>query len=671
MAYESFVRLVATLPLEELATLSIEDAALCGAWYDSHDDTAGERSLAPDMPDRVAHWAAHFKPQPTVSEGGRYQPLLRDLIDEINRGNAENLTRDETDFLLTAHGLMVRSPHSGHFARPLSLIGGHIEALRTVREQGPPAPGLPALQRRVDIVVEDDLRAAQTRKLNVFAGLQLAVTGAVFAHWGTLRVFGDIPENSIVAVDEGDCYVRGYVIGHLAATRGCEIQENISGVAIARKNDVRVRDIIDRAVVISKHGSIWCRAARGPQLVYAHQQLAVRESITGGLYFAPRFTVKGTVTGATLHVSGEAVAERFSAAGAKPLEIILRRSLSHEDYGEQVDRETVKLLISAHGRRRRVRELRELMAMVKRESEHYAKNALLYISGGEKVTSQIERMETGERRLAFLDRVIAGVESMIQSVDERYNARRLAQAKQAGTEMDDSALELLRKELQELEQEGGIDPELAGKREEILRLHRELREKGDEIADAVRSITTLWDRASAWLRERHVLAESLERERQNVQRSIGTVTILERVSAEYSAVKVLQQILQAAKDQPATSAIVTRVRHPFVRLMLRQIENRANRLKTYTAALKQTESEYTENVQTLLTDHQVQLPPAILPNEPDGGAVRGRFDAGVRIYADIRAYEARDLAGMGVFETHAEDDVIGFRRGPAGSVERF
>lgn len=651
--------------------MSLEDIALCGAWYDSHGDAAAARSAGADLPDRVAHWTAHFKPQPAKSEGGRYQPLLRELIDELDRGNIESLSRDEIDFLLAAHDLMARSPYSEHFARPFSLLSGHIEALRTVREQRPLAPGLPALQRRVDIAVEDDLRAAQVRKLNAFAGLQLTITGAVFAHWGTLRIFGDIPENCIVAVDDGDCYVRGYVIGHLAATRGCEVQENISGVAIARKNDIRTRDIIDRAIVISKHGSIWCRAARGAQLVYAHQQFNARDSVTGGLYFAPRFSVAGQVMGGTFHVSDEAVAERFSASGSKPLEIVLRRSLSHEDYGEQVDRETVRLLIGAHGRRRRVRELRELMAMVKRESEHYAKNALLYISGGEKVTAQIESMETGERRLAFLDRVIAGVESMIQSVDDRYNARRLAQAKEAGAEMDDSALELLRKELQAIEQEGGIDPELADKREEILRLHRELREKGNEVAEAVRSITTLWDRASAWLRERHALAESLERERQNVQRSIGTVAILERVSAEYSAVKVLQQILQAAKDQPATSAIVTRIRHPFVRLMLRQIENRANRLKTYAAALKQTESEYAENVQTLLTDHQVQLPPTILPNEPEGGAVRGRFDAGVRIYADIRAYEAREITGVGVLETHREDEVIGFRRGPAGSVVRF
>lgn len=670
MAYESFVNLVAALPLEDAAALSLEDIALCSTWYNSHGEALDPRPASSRIPARIEYWTVHFAPVPATSEGMRCQPLLRELINELNRGNIESLSRDELDFLLTAHGLMLRTSHAEYFARPLAHIGKHVDALNVLRTQRPLAAGLSSLQRRVDVVVETDLLAAQTRKLRSIAGLQLAFTGAVLAHWGTLRILGDIPESCLVTVDEGDCYVSGYVIGHVAATCSCEVQANISGVAIARKGDIRMRDIIDRAMVISKHGSIWCRAARGPQLVYAHQQFTARESITGGLYFAPRFIVGGQVTGATLHVSEEAVAERFTAAGTKPLELVLRRTLSHEDYGEQVERETVRLLLSAHGRRRRVREVRELMAMVGRESEHYARNALLYISGGEKVTAQIEGLETGERRLAFLDRVIAGVESMIQTVDDRYNARRLAQSKEACAEIDDSALDMLRKELQDLEQEGGIDPELTGKREEILRLHRELHEKGNEINEAVRSLTTLLDRASTWLRERHALAENLERERQNVQHSIGRVAVLERISTELSAVKVLQQILLAAKDQPAASAIVTRIRHPFVRLMLRQIENRTNRLKTYAAVLKQTEIDYQENIKTLLTEHQVQLPPAILPDEPEGGAVRGRFDAGVRIYADIRAFDARESGGAGMLETCLEEEEVTFRRGPAGSVVR-
>ena len=657
-------------PRDAAACLSVEDAALCATWLEFQEERPEIQPLKAEIPRVVEHWLVTFAGEPAAPGGVRHQPLLRALITELELGNRDNLLRDELGFLCIAYDLMRRSPRADSFARPASYLAPHMESIRALCESRPPAPGLPNLQRRVDVVVEDDLLAAPQRKLNVFAGLQMPVTGHVLARWGPLRVFGDIPEQCIVAVDEGECYVNGYVIGHVAATRGCDIMQNVSGVAIARKGDVRLRDIIERAVVISKHGCIRCRAARGAQLVYAHLELSVKEALTTGLYLSPRITVGGRVRGGTLHISELASAERFSPLGDKPLEIVLRRSLSHEDYGEQISREAVRLLLQAYAHRRRAREVRELMAFAKRESEHYARNALLYLAGGEKISAQLEDLQAAERRLAFLDRIIAGIDTMIQAVDDRRDARKSDGVREAAAKADDAALEALRKELEELEQEGGVDSELAGKREEILRLHRELREKDNEIGEALHALTLLWERASVWLRERHVLAEATERAREAVQNRVGRVALLDKINAEFTASKALQQVLAAAKDQAASSALGVRLRQPFARLMIHNMENRSNRLKTLAVELHRAGRDYQETVQKLLTEHQIQLPAALRPDEPAGGTVHGCFDAGVRIYADMRAFEARTSGGAGVLVTQDEERPVTFSRGQAGSVVR-
>ncbi len=648
--------------------MTLEDVALCAAWCESKGETLADQ--ASRIQALEARWAAEHEPPATLFEGGRQQPLLRKLIDELRAGSLARLARDELDFLCIAYELMGRAARPEEFARPRSCIEPHIEAIIQRRAELPVAPGLPALEHRVTLVLPRELEAAPVRRLTAFAGMALPFTGHVLQHWGTVRIVGDVPEDCAVAVEEGDCYVGGYVLGHVAATFCCEVCRNVSGAVVVRRGDVSLRDIIDHALVVSKHGSVRCRASRRPRLVFAQQQFLARTCVAGGLYFAAAVQVQGEVFGGTLHIAGTGRASRFRCDPEHALMIVLRRGLNHGDYGERMPEDALRLLLRARMLRRRAKDLRDMTAMARRESEHFARNALLFLSGGDRVTASVERLETAERRLAFLDRVIAGMESMMERLDERLNARKLSEERQPVDEADDTTLEALRRELQSLECEGGIDEELARKRDEVLKLQHDLRDRRSELGEALALLRGLLERVSAWQNERQTLAGSIEAMRAEVQQGIGRVAVLDRAGNGLPGLKILQQVLTAAREEPAASPVAARLRHPFMKLMLRNIEQHGNRVRAFAATLRETCDEYADAARVLQTEHHVQLPGAASGEEEPGGRVTGAFDAGVRIYADLRAFETDAPEGRGRVTTAASADSVTYRLGHAGTVER-
>lgn len=668
MAYDAFVNHVLERSPEEVLSLTLEDVALCAAWRESCPDALREQA------DRIRTieelWTGQYALASTLTEGGRVQPLLRMLIDELLAGNLDQLARDELDFLHAAYDLMGRAAQPEDFARPRQYIEQFSEAIARRRAELPPAPGLPAIERRVAVVIPGELEAAPVRRLTAFAGMDLPFTGPVLQHWGTVRIIGDVPEHCGVAVEEGDCYVGGYVLGRVAATFGCEVRKNVSGVVVVRRSDVSLHDIIDHALVVSKHGSVRCHGSRGPRLVYAQRTFFARGSVAGGLYYASKVLIQGDMLGGTLHVAEEAKAARFRCDPERPLTIVLRRGLNHGDYGERISRDTLTLLVRARSLRRRAKDLRDMTALAQRESEHFARNALLFMSGGDRVTAAMERLETAERRLAFLDRVIAGMESMMERLDERLNARRLSPERQPLEEGDDALIETLRRDLQSIESEGGIDEDLARKRDEVLKLQRDLRERRSELGEALRLLRELMERASLWQNERQALADSIEQMRADVQQGIGRVAVLDRVGTGLSSLKVLQQVLAAARGQPATSPVAARLRHPFMKVMLRNIEHRGNRARAYATALQETRDEYADAVRVLHMEHHVQLPETASGEEEPGGTVTGAFDAGVRIFADLRAFDAGAAEGYGLLTTPECAEPVTYRLGSGATVER-
>ena len=187
-----------------------------------------------------------------------------------------------------------------------------MEAIKSLRESREPVRGLPAVLKHVGVATEASILAATRRTIGNFGGLALSFRGPVLRHGGSLKIIGDIPDGAAVVVEGDACYVAGYVLGNLLVSGHTEVRENISGLLITQRGNIRARGIVNRATVIAKLGRIRIGAAEGPDLVYAGTQLRIDERTRLGHYLAPRIRVDGEVTGGEFAVTTRLQALQFN-----------------------------------------------------------------------------------------------------------------------------------------------------------------------------------------------------------------------------------------------------------------------------------------------------------------------------------------------------------------------
>lgn len=646
--------------------LSLEEATLCAVM--GHADPAN--AAAAQLTGLARAWAERYEPPPGATASMRHQPILRTLIDACSDGKSGQMQGDELAFLCTAHDLIEATREKGYFARPRQIIGELRPKLELLRRARPLTPQMQRLSSMLHVVTTEDIEAAPARQASEFAGIAKTIMGHVLTNRGNLRILGDIPDTCTVAVEQGDCYVDGYVLGNLAATGNCDVRGNISGMVIARYGDVRLRDIINHATCISKQGRVVCMNASQPALIFGFAGIEVRGQARGGVYLGSEFSSTGTVTGGEVHVAHRASAERFAKAGQMETSIVFRHTISHADYGELVTREASRLVGKAYRMRQRVEELNARASILQSELDQLATNAVLYVAGGEQAQTHLQSLQQAERRLAFLDRIIAGVEAMVHATDARLNAHREQEEDTEALDavFDDDALTDLFQELSALEQEGEVEDELLGRRDEMMKLQRALRGKNFHLQNMVRMLIDLSDRALAWRNERVTLAKQIDALTQQTTSAMGRVALVEKAAAS-GPLNVLDQLRRAVAQQP-NSPVADRFRTPFARLMFRNIDNRRRYFQDILQRRTITINEYAALREDLHAKHQLRLPAMTGDDSEAPPQVRGCFDEGVRIFGAMHAFEAKRDSSPCVMVTPQEDVPATFRRGPGDTVER-
>ena len=179
--------------------------------------------------------------------------------------------------------------------------------------------------------------------------------------------------------------------GRLAATFDCEVRENISGVVVVRRGDIRTRNIIDKAYVISKQGTVHCRHSQAPDLVFAGREIRIEDAAIMGCYVSPRIQVGGEAYGGEFHASESVAAEQFRRSDTRELALVLRRDISCRDYGETPDENASNLMATAAQLRRRIRDLATQARFADRESEQCAATAVVHLVGGKAKEAAVER----------------------------------------------------------------------------------------------------------------------------------------------------------------------------------------------------------------------------------------------------------------------------------------
>lgn len=666
---DKLIEYVASAPDAEVPLMTLQDMALCQAWFASFQGTTVERRDFGDVPTIVERWARAVRKPSEETEGRRHQWVLRDLIDELQAGNLGALKRDEIDFLLTVLALAQQVKDVALYSRVRDLLSPFANVMESARAALAPAPALPGLSMRLHVVTTIDIQRAPRRDIKRFAGIALPARGPVLAHKGHLKVLGDVPENCTVVVEDGSCSIEGFVVGRVAATENCEVRENISGAVVVRRGSVRARDIVNQARVVSKGEDVVCRRAQMPSLIFAGREIHLMTGAIMGVFIAPHIRIDGEVYGGVFHVSSHLKAVRFRRSDTRPLHIVLRSALSSNDYGEQPDAHARRLLSQAAKLRLKLAGLADMAHHAEREAERFAKTAVQYLwTTGDRHES-LAVLYAIQRRLAVLERLITGYQSLALAAEDRLVfGETTAIEPSDNTEQASSALAVVEEELEYLVNEGGLDSELRESVEELTKANVRLRRPQLAEEQIVTLLQVIRERLATTTALRDEAEETLAEHERTLSQAAELSDTLKQGFAKRSKVQALRSIVKVLSARSDDDPVVERFQSPFMHVLLHNVNRRLSHVRQYRAESQGLAREFATVRDELRRSHQIHVSEYRQAWEPQAQAT-GVFDEGVRLSVDPHLVNAPNPPRGSVFLTEASAEVKTYYRRMSRIVE--
>lgn len=658
---ERLVEHVIGLPAGELPYVTIQDMAICTSWYETLTPDSAEHKQYAGIRSRLEQWMTSAKQDPARTMARRNQWVLRELIGRLERGEVAELNREELDVLHQTYCLARRTQSRRIFDRVDRLIGPHFVDVDDLRKELPPAPGMPALASRFHIIGAGDIKQAKRRVIERFAGVGLRSIGPVLTLDGHVRVLDSIPDHCTLVVENGSCSIDGYLLGKVAATGDCEVRENIGGVVVVRQGDVRAANIVDRATVISKQGSVYCCDIQGPDLVFAGEQIQVEQRVVAARCFSPKIGVRGNVVGGELHVSDWVYAERFSPDDNRPLTIVLRREITSDDYGEAPEREAVRLVSAAYRLRRRINETTELIRCAEREIDHCAGAAILYLTGGESRREIIDHLRDNELRLAVLDRTIAELNALSLVAEQELQASGQEQGEEGRRLPVEAVLETmpsiaqLTKEFSRLYQSETLPPEFQADLRAMSKLRTCLVSDKSRRETIINLLSRLRQRLSDRTDERDEIISQIEKAEEPVKALLESQAAQEPEGKTPTKVAVLKKLLNAAKGRPLKDPVVARLQNSATRVVLRTLNARMEQAKMHGQTLAELQGEFEAVTGQLKDEYNTTVEPPGREGLRRARAI-GCFESGVKIYGDAFIIDEQEPPQGTVIETRGRAD---------------
>lgn len=614
----NLVNLLCEAPREELKNFFTEEfaAALAFCQIGLAEDKRGP------LQQRAQEWASIVQPPERPTEGSRQQPLLRQMIEELQQGHVDKLHEDERTFLRAAFKLMNSAMDRAQFKRPLELLAPFAEDMGVQRDSEHPADSLANLRRRVAMVTEADIKQAPTMEIRKFAGVDVAFRGKVLRHRGSLKVVGSVPDSCAVVVEEGSCYVNGFVQGKIAVTGNCEVRETIAGMVVSSQRAVRARGLINPAIVIAKTGRVSCSMAQAPKLVYAGSQIRVADSAVQGCYYAPRIRVEQSTEGGEWHISGAMRCGLFRHTESRPLKLVLRRSLSCLDYGEAVPTAGRVLMSSCARLSTHCEYLDQTLQAQRDDSDLLAENILTFLSCGEQVQELVGQMEAIKGRILILDRIIFGSTLIKRFASERAQPAGGSSSETEGDTELDNSLRDLDADLRSMVKNEEGSQELQHSWDNMMAQfntigHHASPTKVARIMESIqRSLLT-------WSKLRAGMIEELGILRQKLTGATGNVALVQRARDSKNAIGVLHQVLKAALSKPPDSSLGLRARSPAVTHMVRSLQQKTERVRYYEHELDRERQRIGDLAKQL--DQEFHIP---LPGQEEWIRVAAQFEGG-------------------------------------------
>lgn len=638
--FEKLVGHILSLPGEELSRVYLEDISICAAWFDSYRDAPTRLAPYKQFRSCLDRWVNTAVARGEETEGVRMQPLLRWLIAEVVQGRLDGLTRDQLDVIYFAWGLIERSGRSDVFDRPTKTLAPHIPKIRAARENLNVAPGLPNIAARHTIAFAEDLKSCAARDVKNFAGIDKPFRGPMLLAKGDLKIFGDVPDYAAVVADGGTCHIDGALHGHCAASESIEVYGNISGVAIARRGSIRTATLLNHSVSISKEASVECIAGEEPGIVFGARAISVRKWSAGGKWMGREIIVGGDMTGGEIHVSSLLKARGIRRSETRDTAIVLRRSLSCQDYGEVLTQDAAKSISAAMKLRQQAAHFAKLVELTQQEADDFAGGVLLFLLGEDDTRDRILKIQHRRRRTSFIERLEAGVQSMIATIEDRLSLSTgddfatSALAKSGSGDSSRGLLEELERNLKEVENDGPIDRDCYLEKDELVTLGRNLSRRAVTDKRLYEILHELLCKEGLYSRQTRELAKEVARSEAALESAIGRTSIIERAREECARVEIMAQLVRAGKAKGGHDRIRRRVSDRFVNLMQRNVAQRLARTAEYKQSLEHCETRIRALRERLWTEHLISLPMHVLEEGlVDGTRAEATFEQGVVICA--------------------------------------
>jgi hypothetical protein len=564
----------------------------------------------------VTRWRRLMASSPERLDQLLLQPTLARCMQKIEGGEHGSLAPEKIAVALAAFELA--APLQTAPTGIVAAIGRHREGLAALA--GPREARDAGALSLTRYTTEREIVRCRPRDINTVAGLSMNFRGPVLALAGPVKVLDSVPDDGNVVVEDGYCLVNGYLFGRVVASGACHVGYNVSGAIIVKQGDISADSLLRRAFVLTKNGRIFCRTAEDPELVFAGSELHIRERTFLGTYAAPRIRVGREIVGGVVAVTDELSAPRIRNGPDRPAAIFLQRALVPEDYGEMLGRDGRVLTTRWVRARQRLVALDQLCALTEADVERMACNAISYLLGGETVRRELEEVRKIERRLAFLERLIAGWEAMNELIGTRAQHARQKPEPEPEPDVDEKwdALDDLRALSDE-----EMEPEWHQERGELEQLGHAVRRhqfQPDPHAN---------EKKLTWLRERQSLFSRLRQKQADLQRLTARaeqVAGLDLTLSKQRQLAILLETLRSGRG-PEWAA---RAGSVFMRVMLRNIATYRSRADEHARAIAALREQLEALSAALRRDHGIRME---LEDSDITPTVTACFEAGVRIWA--------------------------------------
>ncbi|MDK1020975.1 MAG: polymer-forming cytoskeletal protein [Candidatus Hydrogenedentes bacterium] len=642
---------------EELQSLGIQDAALCDLWLSERRQDAPRIEDEDKLPGTIEKWIETADTQELQTEGRRHQTLLRELLDIVHQGNADTLGRDELLLLLKVYDLACRAKNSHAFERICKGLERHIDKIRQRYESLPPERGLPNLSQRFRVVNTDDIRKARAQEVRMVAGVELPSRGPVLRQRGHLRVLGDVPESATLVVEDGDCVVDGYVMGRVAVSGGCEVLENVCGVVIARNGDIRARNIVDGAFVVSKRGWIHCRRAQRAKLIFGGECISIRDATLEGRLFSKTIRIENEVEGGEIHVGAEITADRFVQSVNRPLNIIFRNRLSCKDYGENPGREMSSDVSRVMRLRSKLNFTNQQMVLALSEAEQFAANAITHLLVGGDIAVLMDNMVAAQARLNVVNRIILSLNALYSAAACSLEASQDQDLKEAVLPGGSDTVRLLDEldgDIDRLQEGAEADDSVREERESIANFRKSLFAGGSSPLALRNTLGDVGQKLARWRKEAAELKETISQNEAKTRAVLQANNLLIEDSKKKSKLLALKEIITKVQNDPSDSAVARRVSDTFTALMLRSIRSRIEFSRKFRTEIKDLRAQFHDSKAEIWEAYQMDI------GEEDESQIEmramGKFDPGVRLLADPVFLNSETPPGPGVSVTTSSNN---------------